>query len=94
MLPKDINKMPTLFVEATDGERVKLGSVSSWKMITEPPIIDGNGLIHTCLDELTLEIKQSYSTPDAIFCLIHGRLPSNNWLKAHGWPMRRKARRQ
>lgn len=94
MPPKDINKMPTLFVETSSGKRVELGSISGWEMTTEPPIIDGDTFISTCQDELTIEIKQSYLTPDTFYCLIHGRIPSNNWLKNHGWPMRRKARRR
>lgn len=93
MPPKDINKMPTLFVETSSGKRVELGSISDWEMTTEPQIIDGDTVISTCPDELTLEVKQSYLTPDTIYCLIHGRIPSNNWLKAHGWPLRRKAGR-
>lgn len=88
---KNADEMPTLFVETSSGKRVELGSISDWTMISEPPIIDGDTVINTCPDELTIEIKQSYLTPGTIFCLLHGRIPSNNWLKNHGWPLRRKA---
>ena len=94
MPPKDINKMPTLFIETVSGKRVKLGSVSGWTKISEPSIYDGNVVINTCPDELTLEIRQSSLTLDAIHLLVRGRLPSNNWLKEHRWPLMRKARRR
>lgn len=50
MPQKDINKMPTLFVETPSGKWVELGSVSGWEVITEPQIIDGDTFISTWCD--------------------------------------------
>ncbi len=95
MPPKNINEFPKLYVVEPNGRCTELGKIGSVSFddVSQPRVLDEEPVLISRPAEATFEVKWN-PTIEIIYLLIHGRIPANNWLKAHGWPLRRKARRR
>lgn len=93
MPPKGLQTHELLF-SADGGETYKpLGKVADVSLITDDLIPDngtelplakpGDGFVISCKFNIT-------SNPSLFMFLWTGKWPSNNWLRMHGYPMRRK----
>lgn len=89
---KDLQGLPELFISQPDGKQIKIGKIQETQIlsdfdysndITEDPIVSFP------MHSITFEVRWNPDV-DTIYLLIYGRIPSNNWRKMHGWPLRRK----
>ena len=90
MPPKD-TKPHTLMFSTDGGETMHpLGKISE-AIITDDIISDDQTVLPFVKmdDEITFSCKFQMENSATIF-LVTGKWPSNNWLKMHGIPMRRR----
>ena len=95
MPPKDLHESPELYMSQPDGAWVKLGKIERMQITPPEPYdpYDDSPFILTRGQTATFEVTWNPSG-DMVDLLIHGRLPSNNWRRMHGYPMKRKAKRK
>ena len=92
MPPKDLNELPKLYIERPDGSRMIIGKVQTAEIIAENcNDILGMETVTFPTQTATFEVTW-HPTVDLIYLLIHGRIPSNNWRKMHGYRAERKKR--
>ena len=94
MPPKDITTHGPLMFSTDGGETMMpLGKISE-TIITDDIIPDGQTVLPFVKidDSHTFSCKFEMNNSVAIF-LATGKWPSNNWLKMHGIPMRRRCNR-
>ena len=95
MPPKDITPHGSLMFSTDGGETMMpLGKISE-TIITDDIIPDDQTVLPFVKmdDEITFSCKFKMENSATIF-LVTGKWPSNNWLKMHGIPMRRRYRRR
>lgn len=89
---------PILYVLDSEGNRIEIGRIKETTFIEDTSSFcdyTDENLLHAPVINPTAEATFSvtwYPRADLIYLLIHGKLPSNNWLKAHGYPMKRKGK--
>ena len=90
MPPKE-RTLPEMYVIQPDGKRIKIGDIQAVNFSNDDDYDycnpEGRLIVPSKLATFTVTWNP---TTDMIYLLIHGRLPSNNWLKMHGFPLRRK----
>ena len=94
MPPKKSNELPEMYIVYPDDTRVKIGKIRATDIISDTDCdydygYDYGSIIHHSMNTATFEVTWN-PTADDIYLLIHGRLPSNNWRKMHGFPLRRR----
>ena len=94
MPPKKSNELPEMYIVYPDETRIKIGKIqdidissdiNEFEFNTTDDYIINNYQMNTATFEVTWN-----PTADTVYLLIHGRLPSNNWRKMHGLPLKRR----
>lgn len=97
MPPKDMQPRELLF-SADNGETYKpIGRLAEDSLIVDDLIPEGEVELPLCKpnDEMVISCKFNIkSNPSLFMFLWTGKWPSNNWLKMHGHPMRRKRKHE
>ena len=87
---KDSVALNEMYVIMPNGEVTKLGKIKEAEIVVNTSYdID---IDDTCYFQFPRECTftvSSSQTIDSFYSLIYGRLPSNNWRKMHGFPLRR-----
>ena len=89
MPPKE-KGLSELYVLQPDGKKVIIGKIEQAEIISDDvcDIYDLQTITHpmnTAVFQVTWK-----PTADVIHLLIYGRLPTNNWRRMHGFPLKRK----
>ena len=83
-------ELPTLYIQQPDGTKTVLGHVqeSTLDIIPDTDIdLSGDRII---IPERTATFEVRWNpTVDLMHLLIYGRIPTNNWRKLHGFPLKR-----
>ena len=101
MPPKNLNELPELCIIYQNGPngttKFILGKLTHVSTITEttPLATDyyGDSIFETFKKEADLHIEWG-ADPEAVYLIVHGELPSNNWRRQHGMSARRKKRKE
>ena len=92
MPPKELQKLPEIYVLEPDGTKIKLGEVKDFSVTYDDYYSDDpwdpNPVTMTS-QEYEFTIKYRPGT-ELLHFITHGRLPTNNWRKMHGVPMKRR----
>lgn len=89
MPPKE-KGLPELYVLQPDGKKVILGKIEQAEIISDDFYdIYGSQTIMLPMNKAVFQVTWK-PTADVIYLLIYGRLPTNNWRRMHGFPLRRK----
>lgn len=92
MPPKDTPH--ALFFSADDGETYKpIGKVTEYGLVVDDLVPDKEIKLPFIKpdEEFVVSCKLSLrENPSAFMFLATGKMPSNNWLRLHGFPMRRR----
>lgn len=87
-----VNELLTLYIQQPDGKTIMLGKVKEFTSDFVPDTaidsITGDKII-TPDRTANIEVRWNPSI-DAIYLFTHGKIPTNNWRKLHGCPLRRK----
>jgi len=92
MPPKDTNSIQALYYIGPDGLKAKIENICDVNLgcCDEP---DGIALINDT-STLTLTLQSPAFLNVVLRSLLFGIPIPNNWLKMHGFPMRRKCRKR
>ncbi len=90
MPPKE-TKLPEMYVMQPDGTKIRLGEIQTAEIISDDDYDFPEKYIIQPAQTATFEVRWN-PTIDTIHLLIYGKLPTNNWRKMHGFPLRRKVR--
>lgn len=98
MLPKFMQDfLPTLCVQCPDGHYEPIGKIQDVRMEPDYDFCDPDYTSpYTDISkpsEMSISIRWDANV-QAEYLLIYGKMPSNNWLRLHGYPMRRKYRKR
>ncbi len=95
MPPKDLHRSPELHMLQPDGTWVKLGKIEKAQITSSEPCDPYDDSPFISMREQTVTFNVTWNpSGDMVYLLIHGRLPSNNWRRMHGYPMKRKERQR
>lgn len=90
MPPKESEKLPEFYVLFPDGKRMTLGEVEEIKTISDMEDFY-EPLFYTSTQEYEFTCRWNPNVRTLYF-VLHGRLPSNNWMRMHGYRSCRKKR--
>ena len=96
MPPKELQKLPELYVLEPDGTKIKLGEVKDFTVISDDSYLEDPwkpNLVPMNPQEFEFTVKHRPSA-ESLYFITHGKLPSNNWLRMHGEGPRRKCRKK
>ncbi len=84
-------ELPKLYIQQPDGTTIMLGDVKEFTSNFVPDaaidFITENKVI---VPERTVTIEVRWNPPiDVIHLFAYGSIPTNNWRKLHGFPLRR-----
>ena len=91
MPPKDLQIFPEIFVFHPDGRKIPIRTLEPLPDFSCD--VDEDPVVERLAQELFFETACNL-TQDTIYYLKHGKFPSNNWRKMHGYPLRRKTGRR
>ena len=91
MPPKELWNLPEIYVLEPDGTKIKLGEVKDFTVIDDSYFEDPwkSNPVTMASQEFAFTVKYRPST-ELLYFITHGELPSNNWRKMHGVPMKRR----
>lgn len=93
MPPQNINELSKLYIEQPDGSRMIIGKVQTADIISED-CNDILGMETVTFPTQTATFEVTWSpTVDLVYLLIHGRIPTNNWRRIHGFGTKRRVRK-
>lgn len=94
-MPIKNSELPTLFIVGPDGTKTILGKIIQSEITTEDPYdftdLTDNPLIMPMNPIATFTVEWCPNI-DGDYLILHGKLPTNNWRRMHGYRARRKRR--
>ena len=95
MPPKETN-LPEMYVLQPDGTKMRLGEIQNAEIISDDDYDFSEKYIIQPTQTATFEVRwnPTIDTIHLIHLLIYGKLPTNNWRKMHGFPLRRKQKKR
>ena len=90
MPPKD-TKNPELYVLFSDGKKIALGEVKGIETISDREDFYESQCYTAPTQEYEFTCRWNPNTR-MLYFVLHGRLPSNNWMRMHGYRSCRKKR--
>jgi len=89
-MPIKEKELPTLYIQQPDGTKIVLGRIQGSTLYTVPDTdvdLSGDRII---IPERTATFEVRWNpTVDLLHLFVYGRIPTNNWRKLHGCPLRR-----
>ena len=94
-MPINNSELPTFFIAGPDGTNMILGKIIQSEITTEDPY-DFTDLTDDPLivprNQTTTFTFEWFPNIDGNYFIVHGKLPTNNWRRMHGYRSRRKKR--
>ena len=94
-MPTNNSELPTLFIIGQDGTKTILGKIVQSEITAEDPYnftdLTDDPLIISRSQTATFTVEWCPNI-DGNYLIVHGKLPTNNWRRMHGYRPRRKKR--
>ncbi len=94
-MPINNSELPTLFIMGPNGTKMILGKILQSEITPEDPYdftdLTDNPLIVPMNQTATFTVEWCPNI-DSNYLIVHGKLPTNNWRRLHGYRARRKKR--
>lgn len=91
MPPKESKKLPEFYVLFPDGKRMTLGEVEGIKTISDREDFYESQCYTVPAQEYEFTCRWN-SDLRTLYFILHGKFPTNNWLRMHGERSCRKKR--
>ena len=89
MPTKTTEEHPTMYIMNPDGTSTRIGEISQVEFTSDSSDDFETSRIVQEMNEYTFTVTWS-PTAKTVYLLIHGRFPSNNWLRMHGYGAERR----